>query len=147
MGRGVINTDLNTVFDMTPWNYKNKPLTNIPEGAYGFVYLIENKSNNKKYIGKKLFWFTKTKQVNKKKKRIKFESDWKDYWSSSPDVHKDVELFGKDNFNRTILHICSNKGSCNYLEAREQMDRRVLETEEYYNGTIQCRIHKSHVKI
>jgi len=132
---------------MIPWNYKNKPLTNIPDGAYGFVYLIENTQNNKKYIGKKLFWFSKTKQINKKKKRIKYESDWRDYWSSSPDVHKDVEVFGKDNFVRTILHICSNKGSCNYLEAREQMDRRVLETEEYYNGTIQCRIHKTHVKL
>jgi len=132
---------------MSPWNFKNKPLTNIPDGAYGFVYLIENKQNNKKYIGKKLFWFTKTKQVNKKKKRVKYESDWRDYWSSSPDVHKDVELFGKDNFERTILHVCPNKGSCNYLEAREQMDRRVLETEEYYNGTIQCRIHKTHVKL
>lgn len=132
---------------MTPWYFKNKPLTNIPDGAYGFVYLIENKQNNKKYIGKKLFWFTKTKQVNKKKKRVKYESDWRDYWSSSPDVHKDVELFGKDKFERTILHVCPNKGSCNYLEAREQMDRRVLETEEYYNGTIQCRIHKTHVKL
>lgn len=132
---------------MNPWIYKNEPLIDIPEGAYGFVYIIENKVNNKKYIGKKLFWFIKTKQINKKKKRLKYESNWKDYWSSSPDVHNDVEHYGTDNFVRTILHICKNKGSCNYLEAREQMDRRVLETEEYYNGTIQCRIHKTHVKL
>jgi len=132
---------------MNPWLYKNKPLIVVPQGAYGYVYLIENLVNKKKYIGKKLFWFIKTKQVNKKKKRIKYESDWQEYWSSSLDVHKDVELYGKDNFNRIILHICQNKGSCNYLEAREQMDRRVLETEEYYNGTIQCRIHKTHIKL
>ena len=91
--------------------------------------------------------FPSLKTMIKKKKIVKYESDWRDYWSSSPDVHKDVELFGKDNFERTILYICPNKGSCNYLEAREQMDRRVLETEEYYNGTIQCRIHKTHIKL
>ena len=74
------------------------------------------------------------------------ESDWKEYWSSSDDVKKDVLELGEDSFVREILHICPNKGSCNYLEAREQMDRRVLETEDYYNGTIQCRIHRTHIK-
>ena len=82
-----------------------------------------------------------------KKKRIKVESDWRDYWSSSEEVKKDVETFGTDKFIREILHICPNKGSCNYLEAREQMDRRVLETDNYYNGQIQCRVHRTHIKI
>jgi hypothetical protein len=144
-GRSIINTDLESVFIM--WLYEGKELETVPNDAYGFVYLITNNVTGRRYIGKKLFWFRKTKTVKGKKKRIKVESDWKEYWSSSEDVKKDVSELGEDKFTREILHVCSNKGSCNYLEAREQMDRRVLETEDYYNGTIQCRIHRTHVKL
>ena len=128
------------------WLYKDSPLLEVPETAYGYVYLITNNITGRKYIGKKLFWFRKTKQVKGKKKRIKVESDWRDYWSSSDEVKADVEKHGADNFIREILYICPNKGLCNYLEAREQMDRRVLETEDYYNGQVQCRVHKTHIK-
>jgi hypothetical protein len=144
-GRSIINTDLESVFIM--WLYEGKELETVPNDAYGFVYLITNNVTGRRYIGKKLFWFRKTKTVKGKKKRIKVESDWKEYWSSSEDVKKDVSELGEDKFTREVLHVCSNKGSCNYLEAREQMDRRVLETEDYYNGTIQCRIHRTHVKL
>ena len=129
------------------WLYNNSPLEIIPENAYGYVYLITNTITGRKYIGKKLFWFRKTKVVKGKKKRLKVESDWRDYWSSSEEVKKDVDVLGADKFSREILHICPNKGSCNYLEAREQMDRRVLETDGYYNGQIQCRVHRTHIKI
>ena len=129
------------------WLYNSSPLEEIPETAYGYVYLITNTVTGRKYIGKKLFWFRKTKQVKGKKKRIKVESDWRDYWSSSDEVKKDVVTVGTDKFIREILHSCPNKGSCNYLEAREQMDRRVLETDDYYNGQIQCRVHRTHIKI
>ena len=129
------------------WLYNSSPFEEIPETAYGYVYLITNTITGRKYIGKKLFWFRKTKILKGKKKRIKVESDWREYWSSSDEVKKDVETLGADKFIREILHICPNKGSCNYLEAREQMDRRVLETEDYYNGQIQCRVHRTHIKI
>lgn len=129
------------------WLYNSSPFEEIPETAYGYVYLITNTITGRKYIGKKLFWFRKTKVLKGKKKRIKVESDWREYWSSSDEVKKDVETLGADKFIREILHICPNKGSCNYLEAREQMDRRVLETDNYYNGQIQCRVHRTHIKI
>ena len=61
-------------------------------------------------------------------------------------LRKKIATKRYDNFIREILHICPNKGLCNYLEAREQMDRRVLETEDYYNGQVQCRVHKTHIK-
>jgi hypothetical protein len=128
------------------WLYENKELEVVPDDAYGYVYLITNTITNRRYIGKKLFWFRKTKIVKGKKKRLKVESDWREYWSSSDELRADVLELGETNFVREILHICPNKGLCNYLEAREQMDRRVLESEDYYNGQIQCRIHRTHIK-
>ena len=129
------------------WFYNDIEVTDqMIEGQYGYVYCITNKVTGRKYIGRKYFTKAATRQVKGKKKRIKVESDWREYWSSSDDVKKDVQEQGEENFIREILHICPNKGLCNYLEAREQMDRRVLETEEYYNGQVQCRVHKTHIK-
>ena len=129
------------------WIYNNSPLEIVPDDAYGYVYLITNTVTGRKYIGKKLFWFKRTKVVKGKKKRLKVESDWRDYWSSSDEVKADVEANGADKFIREILHICPNKGLCNYLEAREQFERKVLETTEYYNGWISCKIGKTQVKL
>ena len=128
------------------WFYNNKVLLEIPANAYGYVYLITNNLTGKMYIGKKLFWFRKTKVIKGKKKRIKVESDWRDYWSSSDEVKADVKAIGEINFSREILHICQNKGTCNYLEAKEQMLRGVLESDLYYNAQIQCRVHRTHIK-
>lgn len=128
------------------WIYKNKVFEEVPTNAYGYVYLITNNLTGRKYIGKKLFWFRKTKVVKGKKKRLKVESDWRDYWSSSDEVKSDVKTIGEINFTREILHICQNKGTCNYLEAKEQMLRGVLESDLYYNAQIQCRVHRTHIK-
>lgn len=129
------------------WLFENVELLEIPSDAYGYVYLITNKITGRMYIGKKLFWFRKQKTIKGKRKIIKVESDWRTYWSSSDEVKKDVLQLGESNFTREILHICKNKGSCNYLEAKEQMLRNVLESDLYYNSQIQCRIHKKHIKI
>jgi hypothetical protein len=129
------------------WLYKNVEFNIIPSEAYGYVYLITNKITGKMYIGKKLFWFRKQKTIKGKRKSIKVESDWRTYWSSSDEVKQDVVELGENNFTREILHICNNKGSCNYLEAKEQMLRNVLESDLYYNSQIQCRIHRKHVKL
>ena len=129
------------------WIYNKKPLEEIPENAYGYVYLITNTITGRKYIGKKLFWFRKTKVLKGKKKRLKVESDWKDYWSSSDELKADIAKLGINNFSREILHICPNKGLCNYLEAKEQMVRCVLETDQYYNSQVQCRVHRTHIKM
>ena len=75
------------------WLYKNEVFTD-PRNYYGFVYLIENLTNGRKYIGKKLFIFTKTKIVKGKRKKIKTESDWKTYWSSSEELKSDVAKLG-----------------------------------------------------
>jgi hypothetical protein len=136
------------------WFYNNQPVEELPEDCVGFVYLITNNTTERKYIGKKLAKFSKTtqrtvklKNGTKKKKKIrsKVDSDWREYYGSSPELTKDVELLGTDNFKREILYYCKSKSECSYVEAREQFSRRVLESTEYYNGHIQVRVHGSHI--
>jgi hypothetical protein len=113
---------------------------------YGFVYVITNLSNNKKYIGKKFFYSSKTKQVKGKKKKIKVFSDWESYYGSNSELQNDVEKLGKEMFTREIIHLCKSKGTCGYLEAKEQFIRNVLESDDYYNSWIMVRVRKSHLK-
>ena len=129
------------------WVYDNKEFNEEQIGDnYGFVYIITNLSNNKKYIGKKFFYSSKTKQVKGKKKKIKVSSDWKDYYGSNNELKNDIELLGKELFKREIIHLCKSKGDCGYLEAKEQFVRHVLETDDYYNTWIMVRVRKSHLK-
>lgn len=129
------------------WIYNNKVFTEIDiDTNIGFVYIIENEITKRKYIGKKLFWSSKTKQVNKKKKRFKVPSDWQDYYGSNEVLKKDVETLGKENFTRTIIHLCKSKGECSYLEAKEQFICNVIESDEYYNTWIMVRVRNSHIK-
>lgn len=130
---------------MSEWYYKGQPFTE-PGDYYGFVYVITNLTNDRKYIGKKFFWSRKRKQVNKKRKSYIIESDWRNYWSSSEELKKDIEVLGIVNFSREILHLCPNKGTTNYLEAKEQFNRSVLEQNTWYNSWIQVKVHRSHVK-
>lgn len=130
---------------MSEWIYKGEVFTD-PGEYYGFVYLIVNTTNNRKYIGKKFFWTSKRKQVNKVRKRYKIESDWKEYWSSSEELKADVNRLGKENFTREILHLCKTKGVTNYLEVKEQIVREVLENkEEWYNTWIMVRVNRAHL--
>jgi hypothetical protein len=110
------------------------------------VYIIENLLTGKKYIGKKLFWSARTKQVNKKKKKYKVISDWQEYYGSNEKLKTDIETNGKENFTRTIIHLCKSKGECSYLEAKEQFNRNVIESDEYYNTWIMVRVRDSHIK-
>lgn len=131
---------------MNDWLY-NGEVFNDPGPYYGFVYCVTNLLSGRRYIGKKLFWFTKRKQVNKVRKRVKVESDWKEYWSSSDELKADIERLGKEHFKREIIHLCPNKGTVNYLEAKEQFDRCVLEDEAgWYNTWIMVRVNRSHLK-
>jgi len=136
------------------WLYQDTPIETLPEECVGFVYLITCNLTGRKYIGKKLAKFSKTtyktvKQKNgiKKRKKIrsKIDSDWREYWSSSDELKKDIVSLGQDNFTREILFYCKSKSECTYIEARTQFERKVLESDDYYNGQISCRIHGSHI--
>jgi YHS domain-containing protein len=131
------------------WVYENteyQPTEMDHKKIYGFVYIIENTKTSKKYVGKKFFFASKTRQVNKKKKRYKAESDWQTYYGSSESLLADVALHGKESFSRTILHLCATKAECGYLEAREQFERNVLLSDNYYNSWISVRVRQAHLK-
>jgi hypothetical protein len=137
------------------WYYNGQEVNELPEDCIGFVYLITNVATGRMYVGKKLAKFSKTtyktvklKNGNKKRKKIKskIDSDWQQYYGSSPNLTEDINQQGTDNFKREILYYCKSKAECSYIEAREQFSRRVLESDDYYNGHIQVRVHGSHIK-
>ena len=79
----------------------------IPENAYGFIYVIVNTTNHKKYIGKKQMVrkIRRNPLKGKKRKRIDYiESDWKTYTGSSDALNSDIASQGIDKFIFKILN-------------------------------------------
>lgn len=134
------------------WLYENKefdPAEHALNCLAGFVYLITDLSNNKKYIGKKNFWSTRRLPPLKGKSRRrvkKIESDWREYFSSSEEVKSLVENHGADRFKREIIRLCETKGEMSYYETKAQFDNEVLFRDDYYNEFIGCKIHAKHVR-
>ena len=115
-----------------PCVYNGKPFTSNDIGDYfGFVYLITNKSNQRKYIGRKYLWSFRTPKG--KKRKVKLESDWKKYYGSCPELKEDVDKFGRENFSRTILSLHKTKGRTNFEETRQLFYNNVL-TESLEDG-------------
>ena len=134
------------------WIYQGQHIEQLPEECVGFVYIITNTVSGRMYVGKKLARFKTTRykmhtQKNGKKIRKKIRgavaSDWQEYYGSSDQLNRDVALLGRDRFRREILYYCRSKAECNYIEAREQFARKVLESDQYYNGHIRVRVHGS----
>jgi hypothetical protein len=132
------------------WFYKGEVFTSeMIEDYVGFVYLITDKSNNKKYVGKKLLTSKRKLAPLKgktRKRTVVKETDWQKYYGSSEEVKLMVEEKGADNFHREILYLCMSKGQLGYLEAKYQFEHDVLLRDDYYNGIIQCKIHRNHVR-
>lgn len=133
---------------MSYWIYKGKQIDELPSNCEAFVYLITNKKNGMKYVGKKLAKFKTTKpplKGKKNKRRGTKESDWRTYWGSSDHLQADVETQGEQDFIREILYLCPSRGVASYLEAKEQFERKVLLTDDYYNGIINVRVGGSKI--
>ena len=131
------------------WILNNEVYDTTPEEYQGFVYMITDLTNDKKYIGKKFFWKPKTLPITKTRKRrvkTRVESDWRNYYGSSKEVQQLVESNGKDKYKREILKLCLTKGECSYYEAKYQFEYDVLLNDEFYNELISCRIHSRHVR-
>jgi hypothetical protein len=115
-----------------PWIYDGKPFESEDiHDNFGFVYLIQNNLNGKKYIGRKYLWQFRTPKG--KKRKVKSESNWKDYYGSCPELKEDIEKFGRENFSRTILSLHKTKGKTNFGETSQLFKCDVL-TESLDNG-------------
>lgn len=136
-----------------PWIYNGQPFDSDMIGDnYGFVYLIENAITQKKYIGKKFFWSAGFRQVKGKRKRVKKESDWKQYYGSNESLKSDIseqcdDSRGEMGVYRTILRLCKTKGECSYYEIKEQLAVDALIDPMYYNSFIGCKIHRRHLNV
>jgi len=132
------------------WIHGDKELeTSDIEEYVGMVYLIVNKLNNKKYVGKKFFWSTRKLPPlkGKTRKRTKVvETDWQMYWGSSNQLQEDIKEHGTEHFERYVLRLCKTKTECAYYELKEQVDRGVLLTETYYNDFIGGKINGKHLR-
>ena len=128
------------------WQYNGQEFTEDMIGdSYGYVYIIVNKTNNRKYIGKKFFSKAGYKTVKGKRKKIRKASDWLLYYGSNKELQEEVKVLGADNFSREILYLCKSRSECSYRETMEILNRGALLTEDYYNSWVLCKIHKAHV--
>jgi len=117
----------------------------IPNDFFGFIYIITNKTNGRKYIGKKQCIKKYKKPLRKGKKNregVVKESDWKTYTGSCKELNSDILNLGKENFEFKIIRFCKSKWELGYYEIQEQIKEEVLLKEEYYNGIINCRLCK-----
>ena len=131
----------NDVSYENPWTFDNKPFDSNDIGDYfGFVYLITNKSNSRRYIGRKYFW--SFRKPPGKKRKVKQESDWKKYYGSCPELKEDLKKYGKETFNKEIISLHTTKGNCNFEETKQLFLNNVLSealddgSPAYYNSNI-----------
>lgn len=129
------------------WMMNNKEVLEeeIDEKAIGFIYILTNINNNKRYIGKKLLTKAAYKTVKGKKKKIRKPSDWKDYYSSSPEIKGLIVSEGKEIFKREVLIFCYSKSELNYFEEKLQYHHGVLESEQWYNSNIRAKVFKKNI--
>ena len=130
-----------------PWIYNGKPFTSADiREHFGFVYLITNLTNQRKYIGRKYFWSFRTPKG--KKRKVKTESDWKNYYGSCPELKEDINRIGKNNFTRSIISLHKTKGKTNFGETSQLFKNDVLteslDTGEpaFYNSNILGRFYR-----
>lgn len=128
------------------WFYKGKEFTEDMIGdSYGFVYIIINLTNHRKYIGKKFFSKAGYKTVKGKKKKVRKSSDWLEYYGSNKELQEEVKSLGESNFHREILHLCASRSECSYKETYEIFNQGALLSDKFYNSWVTCKIHKAHV--
>ena len=131
-----------------PWLYDGKVFESEDINDYfGFCYILTDLENGMKYIGRKYFYSIRKKKGIRKK--VRSESDWKNYYSSSKKIQQMVLKSGPNRFKREILSLYKKKGQVNYNETKLLFQHNVLEAADekgkrlYYNDNIMNRYYLS----
>jgi len=131
------------------WIFKGSELqdSDIPNTAEGFIYLITYTPTGQRYIGRKLLTKAHRRQKNKKIIKSRVESDWRDYWSSSPDIQRIIEEEGStSNFIREVLIFANTRGQLNYLEEKFLYSVGAMESDDWANSNIRAKMFKRNIK-
>jgi hypothetical protein len=134
------------------WKYDKREISDIseiPYGAFGFVYEVLHKPSGKKYIGRKQLISVTTKALGKKelaeitdkraskKKKVQKESDWKTYYGSHSEIKQLIKEGKQEEFERTILEFAFAPKHLTYLETKYLFSLGVLENGDvYFNDNI-----------
>ena len=138
------------------WLFNENLMIEPPQDAIGFVYVISNLIDGRKYYGKKILKFKKTSVrtvkikstglKKKKKTRTQVDSDWRDYYGSSDELKADIEKLGEENFKREIIRFCSSLTELGYYEAKIQFETDcLLNPSKFYNRWIMVRVRSAHL--
>lgn len=134
------------------WIYKGKEILEVPEGYYGFIYLIID-DTGKKYWGKKAFTHKSKTKLSKKarvgtRKRYNIgtkDSKWLDYWGSSKPLLEYIKLVGTTGFRREILMLCKDRQSLAYWEMVTLVQEKVLFRDDCWNGNVCAKYFKNKI--
>jgi hypothetical protein len=128
------------------WTYNGAPITEeIIGDSYGFVYVIRNKTDGRRYVGRKYFTKAGYKTVKGKRKKIRISSGWENYYGSNKVLLEDVKQLGEDNFERMIIRLCRNRSECSYYETHYIFQFGALLSDRWYNEWCTCKISKKHL--
>jgi hypothetical protein len=134
------------------WKYNDgeiSDISEIPYGAFGFVYEVLHTPSGKKYIGRKQLISVTTKALGKKelaeitdkraskKKKVQKESDWKTYYGSHSEIKQLIKDGKKGEFERKIIEFAFSPKHLTYLETKYLFSLGVLENGDiYFNDNI-----------
>lgn len=135
------------------WLYNSQQvnsLEDLPQDAFGFIYIVTHIPSKKAYIGKKSLYHNIKKKLTKKElaeqtgpgrkpttKVVSKESDWKTYFGSAKPILELIKEGKQDEFKREILKVVDNKKLLTYYECKYLFMMGVLEyPESYFNDNI-----------
>jgi hypothetical protein len=135
------------------WLYQNKEvlsLEDLPQDAYGFIYIVTHLPSGKSYIGKKSLFHNVKKKLTKKQlaeqtgrgrkpttEVIQKESDWKTYYGSAKPILDLIKEGKQEEFTREILQLVPNKKLLTYYECKFLFMLGVIEQQDgYFNDNI-----------